>query len=65
MARKNTFFFLNKKYYTHKFKEGELDGHYKDWKIISSGIHQTPWERHGKDGKRHRHMIATIIAQKP
>jgi tellurite methyltransferase len=48
------------------FKEGELKKFYEDknWKILKYKEFITKPERHGKDGKWHRHGIAILLARK-
>ena len=46
------------------FKKGELKDSYKDWKILVYKEFITPLEKHGKDGKLHRHGISSIITKK-
>lgn len=46
------------------FKKGELVERYKNWKIIGNKEFITPLEKHGEDGKLHRHGVSIIIAQK-
>jgi len=46
------------------FKKGELRNFYNDWKILHYRECLTKPERHGKDGKWHRHGIAILLAKK-
>lgn len=50
--------------FPYLFKKGELKSYYKDWEIISYKEFMTPLEKHGKDGKWHKHGMAAIIARK-
>jgi tellurite methyltransferase len=47
------------------FDRGELKRFYKDWRILKYREFISPLERHGKDGKWHRHGVAALIARKP
>lgn len=52
------------KNFPYLFKKNELKEFYSDWDIIKYKELMTPLEKHGKDGKWHRHGVAIIIAKK-
>lgn len=52
------------KKFPYLFKKGELKNFYKDWKILKYEEFITDFEKHGKNGKLHKHAIAYIIARK-
>jgi tellurite methyltransferase len=50
--------------FPHLFKRNELKSYYSDFKILSYKEWETPLQKHGKENKLHRHVMASIIAQK-
>jgi len=48
----------------HYFKKNELKKHYNDWKILEYNEFVTEPEKHGKDGKLHKHGVVVLIAKK-
>ena len=52
------------KNFPYLFKKGELKSYYRDWRILGYKEGTSPLEKHGKDGKFHRHGFAVIIAKK-
>jgi len=52
------------KNFSYLFKRNELKNYYSDWEILEYKERITPLEKHGKEGKPHRHGIAELIARK-
>ncbi len=50
------------KNFPYLFKKGELKSHYEDWNVLKYGEFITSLEKHGKEGKWHRHGVALIVA---
>lgn len=46
------------------FQKSELQNFYKDWKILNYREFLTKLEKHGKDGKWHKHGVAVLLARK-
>lgn len=52
------------KEFSHLFEKNELKNYYNGWNIIHYEEYTTPIEKHGENGKLHKHVIAEIIARK-
>jgi len=52
------------KNFSYLFKRNELKKYYSDWEILGYKERMTPLEKHGKEGKLHRHGLARLVARK-
>jgi len=50
--------------FLYLFKKTELKSFYRDWEIIEYKEFLTSSEKHGKEGKPHKHALAILIARK-
>lgn len=51
-------------HFPYLFEENELKKFYKDGEILDYKEYLSSLEKHGENGRLHRHAIATIIAKK-
>ena len=49
--------------FSYLFDSGELRCYYRDWEILTYKEYTSSLEKHGKDGKWHRHELASLIAR--
>ena len=54
----------DEKGFPYLFKKEELKKFYKDWEILFEREFIGPLEKHGDNGKWHKHAVAVIIARK-
>lgn len=52
------------KNFLYLFKKGELKSYYKNWDVLYYKEFVGHLEKHGKNGKLHRHGVASLIARK-
>jgi hypothetical protein len=45
-------------------RENELGNYYHDWQVSGYKEFLTPFETHGRHGKTHRQVLASLIARK-